>query len=125
MERIRSRKFSASRSGSGPADPFSPGPPGWSARGQTLFWAYATLAVLFVALTTSRVIYGFIEKLMWVVAVVTVAGLAVACSHPRVLASLPSFLGGIVWLAVARDPEWAGWASRPRPRAARTSWSAT
>jgi hypothetical protein len=72
-------------------------PSGWSTRGQTLFWAYATLAVLFAALTMSRVIYGFIEKLMWVVALVTVAGLAVACSHPRVLASLPAFLGGIVW----------------------------
>ncbi len=71
-------------------------PSGWSPRAQTLFWAYLTLAVLFVALALSRVIYAFIEKLMWAVAFVTVAGLAVACSHPKVLESLPSFLTGLV-----------------------------
>jgi Mn2+/Fe2+ NRAMP family transporter len=71
-------------------------PRGWSPRGQTLLWAYLTLAVLFFALAVSRVVYRFIETFMWCVAGLTLLGLALACSHPRVLDSLPSFLAGLV-----------------------------
>jgi len=53
-------------------------PAGWDERGQTIFWGYASIAVFFVALVTSRVIYTVVERVMWVVAMVTFAGLALA-----------------------------------------------
>jgi len=71
-------------------------PPGWDVRGQTLFWAYASMAIGFIALVVSRVIYTVVERFMEAVAVITVAGLAVACSHPTVLAHAPAFLRGLV-----------------------------
>jgi hypothetical protein len=71
-------------------------PAGWSARGQTLFWAYLSMAVFFAALLLSRVIYRFVEKFMWGVAIVTTAGLAAACLQPQVLAAAPRFLRGLV-----------------------------
>jgi len=71
-------------------------PLGWDARGQTLFWAYSSIAVYFVALVGSRVVYTAVERFMWAVAVITVVGLAVACSHPTVLAHGPSFFQGLI-----------------------------
>ena len=71
-------------------------PAGWDERGQTIFWGYASIAVFFVALVTSRVIYTVVERVMWVVAMVTFAGLALACAHPTVLAAAPAFLRGLV-----------------------------
>jgi len=80
-------------------------PPGWDVRGQTLFWAYGSIAVCFVALVCSRVIYTVVERFMEAVAVLTVVGLAVACSHLTVLARAPEFLRGLV------VPQWPP----PRP----------
>ncbi len=71
-------------------------PQGWDARGQTLFWAYLSIAVCVVALIAGRVIYTVVERVMEAVAVITVIGLLVACSHPSVLAHLPRFLTGLV-----------------------------
>jgi Mn2+/Fe2+ NRAMP family transporter len=70
-------------------------PPGWDARGQTLFWAYSSIAVFFAALAASRVIYTVVERFMTLVAVVTLVGLVVSCSHPTVLAALPDFARGL------------------------------
>jgi hypothetical protein len=80
-------------------------PPAWDARGQTLFWAYASIAVFYVALMASRVIYTMIERVMWAVAVVTLLGLAAACAHPEVRTHAPAFLQGLV------IPQWPP----PRP----------
>jgi hypothetical protein len=71
-------------------------PAGWDARGQTLFWAYSSIAIFFVALVTSRVVYTVVERVMWAVAVVTLAGLVVACAHPTVRAQAPGFFHAIV-----------------------------
>ena len=71
-------------------------PPGWDVRSQTLFWAYVSMGVGFLALVASRVVYTVVERVMWVVAVVTVIGLAVACSHPGVLAAAPTFFPALV-----------------------------
>jgi hypothetical protein len=74
-------------------------PSGMSLRGQSLFWGYATIAVFGFAVWKSRAIYRLIERFMIAVAVVTVGGLIVACTHPSVLQVLPSFMRAIVWPA--------------------------
>lgn len=71
-------------------------PAGWSDRARTLLWAYASMALLLGAFLFSRRFYRFIEWFMWIVSLGTLAGLLLACSHPAVLAALPSFLAGLV-----------------------------
>lgn len=71
-------------------------PSGWSARGQTLFWGYASIALFLVALVSAGVVYRLIEAVMKVVAVVTVLGLVWACLEPDVRTALPSFLPAIL-----------------------------
>src|SRR3990172_3962444 len=71
-------------------------PADWGQRGQTLFWGYISIAIFFMAIVLSRVIYVLIERVMKVVAVITVAGLVLACLQPEVLNSLPGFMRGII-----------------------------
>lgn len=71
-------------------------PAGWSARGQSLFWGYASITVFAGALLFSRVAYRMIEKVMMVVAVVTVLGLLLACTHHDAVAALPEFVKALV-----------------------------
>jgi len=71
-------------------------PADWGQRGRTLFWGYATILLYLAALLVSRVIYRVVERFMWVVAIVTLLGLSLACLHPQVLPSLPSFLKALV-----------------------------
>jgi len=71
-------------------------PSGWSQRGQTLFWGYASIAVFLTAILLSKVVYTLVERFMKAVAVITVAGLLWACLQPEVLHSAPSFLKGLV-----------------------------
>lgn len=70
-------------------------PGGWSARGQTLFWAYGSIALFLAAILFSRVIYLLVERFMGAVALLTVAGLLWACATPEVLDKLPEFLRGL------------------------------
>jgi hypothetical protein len=70
-------------------------PAGWSQRGQTLFWGYASIFVFILAITLSGVVYSFIENFMKIVAVTTVAGMLWSCLQPDVLAVVPSFLRGL------------------------------
>ncbi len=72
-------------------------PAGWSERGRTLLWAYLSMALLLGAFLLSRRFYRFIEWLMWGVAGVTILGLLFACTHPSVIAALPSFTRGLVF----------------------------
>jgi Mn2+/Fe2+ NRAMP family transporter len=71
-------------------------PAGWSPRGQTLFWGYASIVVFLLAILMSRVIYALIERFMKAVALITVAGLLWACLQPAVLDALPGFLRGLL-----------------------------
>lgn len=71
-------------------------PTGWDVRGQTLFWAYASMAVFFLALVCSRIVYTVVERFMFAVAVITLVGLVVSCSHPTVASQLPAFFKGLV-----------------------------
>ncbi|MBI2082474.1 MAG: Nramp family divalent metal transporter [Deltaproteobacteria bacterium] len=74
-------------------------PNGWSQKGQSLFWAYVSMAVFLFPLLLSRRVYRFIEGLMWFVAIFTVVGLIVASLHPSVLAVAPEFLRGLIGLS--------------------------
>jgi len=67
-----------------------PYPAGLDVRGRVLLWASVTIAIFFLALLFSRVIYNLIERIMWVVAIVTVLGFVFACTHPQVVAQIPS-----------------------------------
>ena len=71
-------------------------PAGWSPRGQTLFWGYASIAVFLLAVLLSRVVYALVEGFMKGVALVTVAGLVWACAQPDVLDALPGFLRALL-----------------------------
>ena len=80
-------------------------PVGWSVRGQSLFWGYATIAIFLAGLLLARVLYRFIERFMLAAALFTLVGLIAACTHPDVFTRLPDFLAGLV------RPEWP----LPRP----------
>src|SRR3989338_7391913 len=64
-------------------------PDGWTEKGQTLFWAYASMLVFFLGLILSKTIYRFIEKVMWFVSLATILGLVVACMHSDVRFQIP------------------------------------
>jgi hypothetical protein len=80
-------------------------PAGWTRREQTLFWAYATMALFLVAILLSKVIYKLIEAFMWGVALFTLVGLIWASANVEVLHALPAFVNGLI------VPEWP----MPRP----------
>ena len=70
-------------------------PAHWSRRDQTLFWAYATMALFLVAILLSKVIYQLIEAFMWGVALFTLVGLIWASANTEVLKALPEFTKGL------------------------------
>jgi hypothetical protein len=72
-------------------------PSGLSPEGRKLFWGFASVAVSFFALLFSRTVYTLVERVMTVVAAVTVIGLVLACTHPKVVAAVPSFAAGLVF----------------------------
>lgn len=80
-------------------------PTGWSQRGQTLFWAYFSMALFLAAILLSKVIYKLVELFMWGVALLTLLGLLWASAHPEALQVLPAFARGLF------VPQWP----MPRP----------
>jgi hypothetical protein len=66
-------------------------PAGWSPRGQTLFWGYASMSLFVGAILLSKVIYQLVERFMWGVALLTVVGLLWACANDEVLRAFPAF----------------------------------
>ncbi|MCQ8105212.1 Nramp family divalent metal transporter [Methylomonas sp. SURF-2] len=81
-------------------------PEGWSQRGQSLFWGYASIAVFVSAILASGVVYTLIERFMKLVALVTVIGLLSACMQTEVLASLPGFMRGLLGPSEAIPRPW-------------------
>jgi hypothetical protein len=75
-------------------------PRGWSEQARDYFWSYTFIAVFMIALVLSRVVYTMIERVMMVIALVTVVGLVLACTQERVLSAIPSFAQGLV------SPQW-------------------
>lgn len=84
-------------------------PQGWGQQARTLLWSWLTIAVLFPSLLFSPTAYRLVERLMWLVAVVTFVGLMVACSQPEVTRFLPEFLRGLA------APSFPPFAALPRP----------
>ncbi|MBI2880547.1 MAG: Nramp family divalent metal transporter [Candidatus Tectomicrobia bacterium] len=74
-------------------------PPGWSPRGRSLFWACATIALFFSILLFSPVVYQWVEKIMWGVAGLSVAGVLAAIWYPEVFR-----VGGRYFRALATPP---------------------
>ncbi|MBI4437049.1 MAG: Nramp family divalent metal transporter [Candidatus Omnitrophica bacterium] len=70
-------------------------PQGWSEKGQTLFWAYGSIALFFSAIALSKVIYTVIEKVMMGIALITVVGLLSSSLHPKVIHAAPVFIKAI------------------------------
>jgi hypothetical protein len=70
-------------------------PSGWSAKGQTLFWGYCSMAFFLAAILLSKVIYRFVEIFMWGVALITILGLLWASANQEALEALPAFLKGL------------------------------
>ncbi len=68
----------------------------WTIKQRSLLWATITILIFAHALLTQKRIYQLIEKIMWVVAIVTVVGLAISCTSTEVRPYWPSFLKGIV-----------------------------
>jgi hypothetical protein len=81
-------------------------PSGWSPRGQTLFWAYGTIAIFLIAILLSKVVYTLIEWFMKIVAVTTVAGLLWACLQPDVRQSTPGFFAGLFGISDPMPRPW-------------------
>jgi hypothetical protein len=71
-------------------------PGDWSARGQTLFWGYLSIAVFLLAILFSGVVYTLVERFMKLVAVTTVVGLVWACWQPEVITTIPAFSKALV-----------------------------
>ena len=68
-------------------------PAQWTPRGQTLFWAYLTIAIFLLALTLSKVVYKTVEWFMEAVVVICIAGLVFAVFNHEVIAGMASFFG--------------------------------
>jgi Mn2+/Fe2+ NRAMP family transporter len=73
-------------------------------RGRALFWASATIAVFAWALLRGERTYALIEKVMWLVAVVTVLGLLASVTRPEIRGAWPEFLRALVVPAPLHRP---------------------
>ncbi len=81
-------------------------PPGWGDRARSIFWADATVVVFFLVLVTSRYVYGVIERFMMAVAAVSLIGVLVAVSHPKVLAQAGPYATALVTPHLGFPPDW-------------------
>ena len=81
-------------------------PHSWSQKGQTLFWAYLSIAIFLTAILFSKVIYNLIERVMMFIAISTVVGLVWACATPKVVNTIPEFLMGLFGLRGAMPRAW-------------------
>jgi Mn2+/Fe2+ NRAMP family transporter len=65
-------------------------------KGRSLFWGGLTMGIFAFALLTQKRRYLLIERVMWVVAAATLAGLLVSCLSPALREYWPPFLKAIV-----------------------------
>jgi Mn2+/Fe2+ NRAMP family transporter len=70
---------------------FPPENAAWWPMSASAFWAQAFMVVFLFALLLSRRVYVLIERVMFVVAIVTVLGFAAACVQPGVRPHIPAF----------------------------------
>jgi hypothetical protein len=70
-------------------------PRGWPHDAQSLFWGQLSILVFTMAILFAKTVYKLIEWVMKIVAVLSLFGMMVACSHPTVRGQLGEFLRGI------------------------------
>jgi len=78
-------------------------PPGWSPKGQSLFWGYLTIAIYLFALIFGKVVYNIVEKISMAVVVITMAGIIFALAQPKVVG-----VAGPFWTALLPHFTWPG-----------------
>ena len=66
-------------------------PPGWDAKSGAVFWAYVLIALSLLALVLGKVVYRVIERLMLLIASITIAGLFSVIWFPEILATAGDF----------------------------------
>ncbi len=71
---------------------------------QRLAWAYFMIAGFAGAVLLSKVVYTLIERIMWLVATVTMVGLLAACFHPEVSSQIGPFAKALVMPAGLSQP---------------------
>ncbi|MBI3988972.1 MAG: Nramp family divalent metal transporter, partial [candidate division NC10 bacterium] len=71
-------------------------PVGWSPKGQSLFWGYATIGIYLFALVFGKVVYNIVEKVSMAVVVITMAGIGFAIFQPKVTAVTGAFWGSLL-----------------------------
>ncbi len=71
-------------------------PGGWSVRGQSLFWGYATILIYLAVLLFGRVVYRAIEKFTIGVVVITLSGVVAAVFQQPVLDAAGAFFGALL-----------------------------
>ena len=83
-------------------------PENWSPKGQSLFWGLLSITIFFIALRFSKSAYSLIERIMIIVALITVAGLIMACTHESVLEKIPEFSSGLLHPVWPENRVWDG-----------------
>ena len=81
-------------------------PENWSSKDQSLFWGLLSIAIFFIALRFSRSAYTLIERTMIIVAITTVTGLIIACTHESVLEKIPEFSSALFSPSWPEDRIW-------------------
>ncbi|MBI4552763.1 MAG: Nramp family divalent metal transporter [Candidatus Latescibacteria bacterium] len=81
-------------------------PGGWTPRGQSLFWAYTTIAVYLCALLVGRVVYKIVERLTTTVVVITIGGIVFALFQRPVLAVTGEFFSALLTPGLHRPANW-------------------
>jgi hypothetical protein len=71
-------------------------PPGWSPRGQSLFWAYLTIAIYLLVLILGKVVYTFVERFSMAVVIITMSGVIFALMQPKVIAVTGDFVPALL-----------------------------
>lgn len=71
-------------------------PPGWDARGQTLFWAYVTMVIFFAGLVLSPVVYRFLERFLLLCLVIGAGGVIIVAFLPYLWGNWPVFAKALI-----------------------------
>lgn len=71
-------------------------PPGWDARGQTIFWSYITIVIFYLALVVSPVIYKFLRSFLLICLIIGAGGVIIVSFHPYLWGNWPVFASALI-----------------------------
>lgn len=81
-------------------------PPGWDARGRSLFWGYFIVILFLAAALFGRVVYLVIEKFSIAIVGITVGGVFFAILQPRVWAVAGEFFTALLTPSFQKPRNW-------------------